>query len=63
MECGRRRLWATAFIVLGYLAGSQYKQVEHYANIIGLVLLVAIVAFFILRHRRSTAANAAGIQR
>lgn len=56
-------VWATAFVLLGYLAGSQYKRVEHYANIIGLALLVAIVAFFVLRHRRSTAANNAGTQR
>jgi hypothetical protein len=39
-------------VVLGYLAGSQYKTIEHYANYLGLALLVAIAAFFFLRHRR-----------
>lgn len=46
-------LWATAFVILGYLAGSQYKQIEHYANYIGIGLLVAIGAFLFLRHRRA----------
>ncbi|MDT0260612.1 DedA family protein [Jatrophihabitans lederbergiae] len=46
-------VWATAFVILGYLAGSQYKQIEHYANYIGLGLLVAIGAFLFLRHRRA----------
>ncbi len=45
-------LWAVGFVVLGYLAGSQYKTIEHYANYLGLALLVAIAAFFFLRHRR-----------
>ena len=45
-------LWAAGFVVLGYLAGSQYKTIEHYANYLGLALLVAIAAFFFLRHRR-----------
>ncbi len=44
--------WATAFALLGYLAGSQYQRVEHYANEAGIALLVAIVAFFVVRHRR-----------
>lgn len=46
-------LWATAFVVLGYLAGSQYQRLEHYANLIGLALLVAIVAVLVIRHRRA----------
>jgi membrane-associated protein len=37
--------WATAFVVLGYLAGSQYEKIEKYANYIGIGLLVAIAAF------------------
>jgi membrane-associated protein len=45
-------LWGTAFVVLGYLAGSQYQRLEHYANLIGLALLVAIAAFFVVRWRR-----------
>ncbi len=46
--------WAAGFVVLGFLAGSQYKQVEHYANYIGLGLLTAIVVFLVVRHRRAT---------
>lgn len=45
-------LWAAAFVVLGYLAGSQYHRIEHYANYIGLALLVGIGAFLYVRHRR-----------
>ena len=44
--------WATAFALLGYLAGSQYQRVERYANEAGIALLVAIVAFFVVRHLR-----------
>ncbi len=43
--------WASAFTILGYLAGSQYQRLERYANLVGLALLVAIVAFFVVRHR------------
>jgi len=46
-------LWASAFAILGYLAGSQYRRLEHYANLIGLALLAAIVVFFVVRHRRN----------
>lgn len=45
-------LWASAFVILGYLAGSQYTRIEHYANYLGLGLLGAIAVFFYLRHRR-----------
>jgi membrane-associated protein len=45
-------IWAAAFTILGYLAGSQYQRLEHYANLIGLALLVAIAAFFVVRWRR-----------
>jgi membrane-associated protein len=38
-------LWATAFVVLGYLAGSQYKSIERYANDIGIGLLILIAAW------------------
>ncbi len=44
--------WAAGFVVLGYLAGSQYKRLEQYANYVGLGLLVAIVLFLVIRHRR-----------
>jgi membrane-associated protein len=45
-------IWAAAFVILGYLAGSQYQRLEHYANLIGLALLVAIAGFLIIRHQR-----------
>jgi len=53
-------LWATAFVVLGYLAGSQYQRLEHYANLIGLALLVAVVAFVVIRRRRGQKADTSG---
>ncbi|MCU1691031.1 MAG: hypothetical protein JWM64_122 [Frankiales bacterium] len=34
--------WASGFVVLGYLAGSQYKRIEQYANYLGLGLLLAL---------------------
>ncbi len=46
-------VWATGFVVLGYLAGSQYQRIEHYANYIGLALLAAAIAFLVIRHRRA----------
>jgi membrane-associated protein len=46
-------IWAGAFVILGYLAGSQYQTIEHYANYAGLALLVAIAAVLVIRHRRS----------
>jgi membrane-associated protein len=45
--------WASAFVVLGYLAGSQYKAIERYANYIGLGLLAGVVAFLVVRHLRT----------
>ena len=44
--------WAAGFVVLGYLAGSQYQRIEHDANYVGLGLLAVIVIFFLVRHRR-----------
>jgi undecaprenyl-diphosphatase len=50
-------LWASAFVILGYLAGSQYQRLERYANLVGLALLVAIAAYLYLRHRRAKRAG------
>jgi undecaprenyl-diphosphatase len=50
-------LWAAAFVVLGYLAGSQYHRIEHYANYIGLALLVGIGILLYVRHRRHRPAD------
>jgi undecaprenyl-diphosphatase len=51
-------VWATAFVILGYLAGSQYTTIEHYANYIGLGLLAAIAVFLLVRHRKHAKTDA-----
>lgn len=48
-------IWAAGFVVIGYLAGSQYQRIEHYANYIGIALLVLIAAVFLVRRRRRKA--------
>jgi membrane-associated protein len=53
-------LWASAFVILGYLAGSQYKSIERYANYLGLGLLVLIASILVLRRRRHRAQEAGG---
>lgn len=50
--------WATAFVMLGYLAGSQYQRIERYANYAGIALLFAIVGLFVVRHRRAARTHA-----
>lgn len=47
-------IWAAAFVILGYLAGSQYQRIEHYANYLGLALLAAIAVLLYVRRRRAT---------
>jgi undecaprenyl-diphosphatase len=54
-------LWASAFVILGYLAGSQYTRIEHYANYIGLALLVGIGSLLYLRHRRDQHTDAGSV--
>lgn len=51
-------LWAVAYVMIGYLAGSQYQHIEKYANYLGIGVLLLIVAVLILRHRRAKAASA-----
>jgi membrane-associated protein len=48
-------IWVCAFVVLGYPPGSQYQQIGHYANDIGIGLLVAIASVVHVRHRRTVA--------
>jgi membrane-associated protein len=48
-------VWAVGYVLIGYLAGSQYQRIEKYANYIGLGLLVVIAAVLIVRHRRAKA--------
>ena len=45
--------WATAFVLIGYLAGSQYQRIERYANYLGVALLAAVLAFLMTRHLRA----------
>lgn len=54
-------LWATGFVVLGYLAGSQYQRLEHVANEVGLGLLALVVVLLVVRHRRARAADRAPV--
>ncbi len=53
-------MWATAFVLLGYAAGSQYQRVAHNATLFGVGLLVVIVAFIFLKrlHSRRSKASA-----
>ncbi|MGN6606891.1 MAG: DedA family protein [Jatrophihabitans sp.] len=52
-------IWATAFVLIGYLAGSQYHRVERYANYVGIALLVVIAAVVLVRRYRSRRAERA----
>lgn len=55
--------WATAFILIGYLAGTAWKRVEGYANSAGYVLfgviLVAAIGFTLWNRRRQAKKDAA----
>jgi undecaprenyl-diphosphatase len=42
-------IWATAMVLLGYLAGASWQRAEHWASRIGLALLTLIVLGFALR--------------
>lgn len=44
-------LWAGGFAVLGYVAGRNWRRVEHLGSVAGLVLL-AVVAVIVVRHVR-----------
>jgi membrane-associated protein len=46
-------LWATAFVLLGYVAGSQYEKVAHNATWVGVGLLVVIIAVVVTKVVRS----------
>ncbi|WP_063837003.1 DedA family protein [Phaeacidiphilus oryzae] len=56
-------VWATGFVLLGYLAGASWHRVEHYASVAGWVLVaVVVVAIAVLlllkrRHERRAAAR------
>jgi membrane-associated protein len=46
-------IWASAYVLIGYLAGSQYKHIEKYANYLGIALVVVIVVVLLARRRKS----------
>jgi membrane protein DedA with SNARE-associated domain len=51
-------VWGVLYCILGYLAGTAIKQVEHYSNVgeaIMLVLFASVVTFLVLRHRKREA--------
>jgi membrane-associated protein len=50
-------LWATGFVLLGYLAGSQYQRVERYANYAGIALLLIILGVVLYRRHRAHQRN------
>lgn len=50
-------LWAVGYVMIGYLAGSQYKTIERYANYIGIAVLVAIVAVVLVKRHRARASR------
>jgi membrane-associated protein len=54
--------WATAFILIGYLAGTAWQRVESYANNAGYVLfgviIVAAIGFFLWNRRRQAKKDA-----
>src|SRR4051812_7347702 len=54
-------LWAPTFVVVGYLAGESYQQVERYLGRGALALTVVVIAGLVVvhfLHKRRTSANA-----
>lgn len=43
-------IWAVIYVMIGYLAGSQYQTIEKYANYIGVAAVVFIAAVLVVRH-------------
>jgi membrane protein DedA with SNARE-associated domain len=58
--------WATAYILVGYLAGSAWQRVEHYTSVVSYSLLGAIVvilaAVFFLKRRKQDEKDAETLQ-
>jgi membrane-associated protein len=54
--------WATAFILIGYLAGTAWQRVENYANNAGYIffgaILVAVIGFVLWNRRRQAKKDA-----
>jgi membrane-associated protein len=57
-------VWATGFVLAGYLAGESYKKVEKYlgrgALVITAVVVLGLIATHFVRKRRATASGASG---
>ena len=53
-------LWATAFVLLGYAAGSQYQRVAHNASLFGIALLLLIAVLIVVKKLRSRSKASAG---
>ncbi len=57
-------LWATGFVLVGYLAGASYKKVESYlgrgALVLTAVVVLLLVAVHFLRKRRASASESSG---
>ncbi len=53
-------LWATAFVLLGYAAGSQYQRVAHNASLFGIALLLVIAAVIVVKRLRSRSKASTG---
>jgi membrane-associated protein len=43
-------IWGVTFTLLGYFAGTELTRIENYASWVGLTVLIAMIAFFIVFH-------------
>jgi membrane-associated protein len=54
--------WATAFILIGYLAGTAWQRIEHYTNVVSYALfgaaIVAVVGFVLWNRRKQARRDA-----
>ena len=55
-------VWATPFVLVGFLAGESYTKVEHYLGrgalvLTGVIVLALVVAHFVHKRRASSAAR------
>jgi membrane-associated protein len=43
-------IWGVTFTLLGYFAGTALARIENYASWVGLAVLIAMIAFFVIFH-------------
>ena len=43
-------IWGVSFTLLGYFAGTALTRIENYASWVGLAVLIAMIAFFVIFH-------------